>query len=171
MEVGTFRIYCHFCVRLRHLTSWRFCTENMYFCFTWYFHIDSKIYLHFIFSKSFTYFWKHTFNMCWTRTSVKILIWCKKKQKKKQEYMNVYISTATLPMFLIHLFLFNATTKHLKSKTYYYQQQYVFVSVNEHHCMIVQNQNSCISIKSLFPAFVRVYLKTINYHFFWRGLG
>lgn len=106
MEVGTFRIYCHFCVRLRHLTSWRFCTENMYFCFTWYFHIDSKIYLHFIFSKSFTYFWKHTFNMCWTRTSVKILIWCKKKKNNKTRihervHFNGYLADVSYPFVFI----------------------------------------------------------------------
>lgn len=171
MEVGTFRIYCHFCVMLRHLTSWRFCTENMYFCFTWYFHIDSKIYLHFIFSKSFTYFWKHTFNMCWTRTSVKILIWCKKKPKKNKNTWTCTFQRLPCRCFLSICFYSTQQQSIWNQKRINYQQQYVFVSVNEHHCMLVQNQNSCISIKSLFPAFVRVYLKTINYHFFWRGLG
>lgn len=82
--------------------------------------------------------------------------------------MNMYISTATLPMFLIHLFYSTQQESIWEQKLINYQQQYFSVRVT---CMIVQNQNSCISIKSLFPVFVRVYLTTINYHFFWRGLS
>lgn len=85
--------------------------------------------------------------------------------------MNMYISTATLPMFLIHLFYSTQQESIWEQKLINYQQQYFSVRVNEHHCMIGQNKNSCISIKSWLPAFVIVYIKTINYHFFWRRLG
>lgn len=96
--------------------------------------------------------------------------------KKKKEKRNKYTWTCTFQRLPCRCFLsicFYSTQQQSiwNQKLINYQQQYFFVSVNEHHCMIVQNQNSCISIKSLFPAFVRVYLKTINYHFFWRGLG
>lgn len=123
--------------------------------------------LAFYFFQKFYLFLK-AFNMCWTRTSVKILIWCKKKTK------NTWTCTfQRLPCrcFLSICFYSTQQQSIWNQKLINYQQQYFFVSVNEHHCMIVQNQHSCISIKSLFPAFVIVYLKTINYHFFWRGLG
>lgn len=169
MEVGTFRIYCHFCVKLRHLTtSWRFCTENMYFCFTWYFLLSAKSTCILFFPKVLLIF--ESIHLICVEPVHQSKYWYGVKKKNKNTWTCTF---QRLPCrcFLSICFYSTQQQSIWNQKLINYQQQYFFVSVNEHHCMIVQNQNSCISIKSLFPAFVRVYLKTINYHFFWRGLG
>lgn len=97
--------------------------------------------------------------------------WYGVKKKKNKNTWTCTFQRLPCRCFLSICFYSTQQQSIWNQKLINYQQQYFFVGVNEHHCMIVQNQNSCISIKSLFPAFVRVYLKTINYHFFWRGLG